>query len=329
MQTTDRKITIVEIAKACGVSKTTVGYALNENTASKVSPEKIALINSTVNRLGYVPNQSAKALKTQKTNIIGVMLPDPDNNFHGQIAIKLQKKLAAKGYTALFVFWNDYDDFTRINSALKMFASHGVDGIITSELPGVNFENSSVPIVFWQNGPDGFDSVSNCDFIKKCYRKIVRNLKTKGCRKFALMVPNLQYGRTLQILEVLGEENVYPPKKYIKKVFSRQTARKGMRDILRLKERPDVILGNNDAIALSAMSEALNNGINVPEEIKFVGFDGTEEAEYSFPSLTTFHVSVDELTEQLLKLLFRRIENSDAEIRTISVEPKLIIRNSI
>ena len=80
---------------------------------------------------------------------------------------------------------------------------------------------------------------------------------------------------------------------------------------------------------MGAMAEAQKVGIKVPQEMKFAGFDGTEISEHTTPSLTTFHVSIEESAEKLLSLLFRRIEDRNAEVLSLSVEPKLIIRDSI
>lgn len=324
-----KRVTIVEIAKECGISKTTVGDALNESRSFRVSLETKKQIDAAVKKLGYVPNRSAKALRTRKTNIIGVMLPDPGNSFHGNIALRIQKRLTDRGCTAFFVFWSDLDDAKSINKALKTFIAHGVDGIITGELEGVHFKDCPVPVVFWQNAPKEFDSVCNTDSVANGYRQLVNILQEKGCEKFSLLTPTLERGRTVKILDVLRDEGVTLYPEYIKIASSRKTAHAVMQELLLLPKRPDVVLCNNDMMAISAMSEAIRNGVKVPEEMKFVGFDGTDEAKYSYPSLTTFKVSVDEAVDRLIELLFRRIKNVKASPRKVSIEPKLLIRDSI
>ena len=326
----NKRITIVEIAKVCGVSKTTVGYALDEKTASKVSPKKMELIKSTVKRLGYVPNRSAMTLRTQRTQTIGIMLPEPANNFYGRMVMVLQKELAKKGYIALFSFWDNLNDAANIDKTLNMFISRGVDGIVTCELLGVHFEKTHIPIVFWQAAPRGFDSVSNHIYIKETYCNLIRILKDKGCRKFAVMVPDLCGARSPGILAALKSENVYPQSAYLLDgVVSCETAQAAMKKLIAMSKHPDVVLCNNDTIAMSAMAEAQKAGIKVPQDMKFVGFDGSEISEHTTPSLTTFHVSTEESAEKLLRLLFRRIEDRNAEVLNLSVEPKLIIRGSI
>ncbi len=324
------KITLVEIAKFCGVSKSTVGYALNDKTTGKVSPEKLKLINSAVKKLGYIPNSSAKALKSQKTYTIGIMLPEPDNNFYGRLTLSLQRELARKGYTAIFSFWNELGDVDSIDKTFKALIFRGVDGIITCELPGVHFENSPVPVVFWQNPLPGFDSVSNYPDTEGAYRRIVDVLKSKGAKKFAVMSYDLSIGRSPLVLNVLKSEGVYPsPEHLIEETFSYKSAYEAMQRLIADSMIPDAVLANNDVIAIGAMSGALNAGIKIPQKVKFVGFDGIAEARYFYPSLTTFHIPVEEVCEKLLQLLFRRMENRNSPPLTLSVEPQLILGGSI
>ena len=130
-------------------------------------------------------------------------------------------------------------------------------------------------------------------------------------------------------MEVLHEEGLAPKAEYIENASNRKTAKEAIKRLLTLKQRPEVILANNDMLAISAMAEAMKNGVKIPEEMKFVGFDGTDEAEFTYPSLTTFKVSVDDAVEKLLELLFRRIENVKTKPLKISIEPELIQRESI
>ena len=325
-----KQITLKDIARECGLSLTTVSAAIRgQGKEYHLADDTVQKIKNVTNRLGYVPNRSAKALRTRKTNIIGVMLPNPGNSFHGNLALKIQKRLAERGHTAFFVFWSDFDDAKSINKALKTFIAHGVDGIITGELPGVHFKDCPVPVVFWQNAPEEFDSVCNIDSVKSGYQRLVRILKEKGCERFSLLSPTPNEGRTTRILEVLNTEGVALEAGYLEIASSRKTAQEAMKKLLLLKKRPDVIFCNNDMIAISAMAEAVKSGVKVPDEMKFVGFDGTDEAEFSYPSLTTFKVSVDEAADRLLELLFKRMKNVKAKPEKVLIEPELLIRNSI
>jgi DNA-binding LacI/PurR family transcriptional regulator len=326
---TNKRITILEVAKECGVSKTTVGDALNPRTSFKVAAETKKRIDSAVARLGYVPNRSAKALSSRKTYVIGIMLPEPGNSFFGNIILNLQKSLAEKGYTAFFVFWNSFDDIKSINKARRTLISHGVDGIISGPLPEVHLKKCPVPVVIWQNNSQEFDSVSSMNDIKDEYIRLVRILNKKEVKRFSTIIPVPDQGRTPDILEALKEEGVPLKREYMEYANSRKTAQEAMEKLLLLKKRPEVVLCNNDMIAISAMSTAIKSGIKVPDEMKFVGFDGTDEAEFAYPSLTTFEEPVEETIDKLLELLFRRIENTAAKLMHISIKPKLIIRDSI
>jgi len=326
---TTKRITILEIAKECGVSKTTVGDALNPRTSFKVATATKKRIDTAVARLGYVPNRSAKALRSKKTYIIGIMLPDPGNSFHGNMILNLQRNLAEEGYTTFFVFWNNSDDIESINKALRTLIAHGVDGIISGSLPETYFKTCPVPVVFWQNTSDKFDSVDSMNSVKDSYRRLIRILKKKGMERFAILSPTVNQGRSIEIQKVLKTEGITFEPEYLKHANSRKTAKEAMDKFLLFKKRPEVILCNNDMIAVSAMATAIANGVKVPAEMKFVGFDGTDEAEFTYPALTTFKEPVEQITDELLGLLFRRIKDKNAEVVNIAIEPKILIRDSI
>ena len=269
-----KKVTIIEVAKECNCSKTTVACALDEKTAHKVAEKTRQKILATVKLLGYLPNRSAKALRLRKTYTVGVMLPEPANSFYGTIVLSLQRKLARSGYTALFAFWENYDDAETIRRALDMLLSRGVDGIITGQLSGIHFDTCGVPVIHWQE-PGNYDSFSSFPHMESAYARLLGILQSKGCKTYAVMSSNLDSGRAAIIQKLFQREKIPLRNEFlIDGVCSPKKAQEAMQLLLRSGNLPDVILANNDYIALAAMAEALKNGIRVPGEMKFVGFDG-------------------------------------------------------
>lgn len=323
------RITIIDIAEECGCSKTTVACAMDERTAHKVAQKTREKIYEAVRRLGYLPNRSAKALRLRRTYTIGVMLPEPANSFYGNIVLSLQRQLARHGYTALFAFWETYDDVETIQRALDMLLSRGVDGIITGQLSGVHFEKCGVPVIRWQE-PGDYDSFSSFPHMENAYERLLEILQSKRCRNYALITNALDAGRAAIIRKLFRRKRIPLRDEFlIDGVTSPHKACEAMQLLLRGGTLPDAILANNDYIALAAMAEAMKNGIRIPEQMKFVGFDGIPESEYLHPSLTTFFVPPDQIAEKLISLLFRRMENPDAAFMSLSLMPELIIRDSI
>ena len=323
------RVTIIDIAEECGCSKTTVACAMDARTAHKVAQKTREKIYEAVRRLGYLPNRSAKALRLQKTSTVGIMLPEPANSFYGNIVLNLQRRLADHGYTALFAFWESYDDVETIQRALDMLLSRGVDGIITGQLSGIHLEKCGVPVIRWQE-PGDYDSFSSFPCMECAYERLLEILRGKGCRNYAIMTNALDRGRAAILLKLFAKHGIPIRKEFlIGGILSPCLAGEAMQKLLRDKTLPDVLIANNDYMALAAMAQAVKYGIRVPEQMKFVGFDGIPESGYLHPSLTTFFVPPEAIAEKLISLLFRRLENPDADFISLSLMPELLIRDSI
>ena len=325
----NKRVTIIEVAEACCCSKTTVACALDERTAHKVAEKTRRKIFETVKRLGYLPNRSAQALRLRKNYTVGVMLPEPANSFYGNIVLNLQRELAKSGYTALFVFWQTLDDAGTIRTAYDQLLCKGVDGIIAGDAPGVHFENSPVPIVYWKMTEKN-DSFSSFPHTKEVYQELFSLLEAKGCRTYAVMALDMNSGRSKIIREIMNEKGIPIQEKFMfSGIASPEQARKTMTSLLKhSKKLPDAVLANNDYIALASMAAALEHGIAVPEKMKFVGFDGIQEGAYLYPSLTTFYVSPAEIAKKLIYLFLRRQKEPDVPFQILSIKPELIVRNS-
>ena len=98
-------VTIMDIARDCDLSKSTVAYALSGSPKGKVTPEKCALIRKTAVKLGYRANLAAKVLSSRKSYSIGVLLPSTHDNFYGDMVAKIQHVFSKTDYTPLFAFW--------------------------------------------------------------------------------------------------------------------------------------------------------------------------------------------------------------------------------
>lgn len=328
-----KRVTIIDIAEECGCSKTTVACAMDERTAHKVAEPTRNRIRETAKRLGYVPNRSAKALRQHRTHTIGILLPEPANGFYGNLVMNLQRQLAQAGYAAFFIFWETFSDVHDIRKMLHTLLSRGVDGIIAGQPSNVlAIEECGVPVVLWQETEENFDTFSSYPCVKEAYGELLDILcGEKGCKTFAVMSKNPDLGRARIISELCLERGLGLPQ-LIGGVDSMAKAKNAMQLLIAEKNKtplPDVILANNDYIALAAMTEAMNSGIRVPEEMRFVGFDGVPVTSYLCPSLTTFCIPPEMIAEKLIGLLMNRMQHPDAPYQHLSMQPELIRGGSI
>ena len=317
-----QSVTIIDIAEECGISKSTVAYALNGYTRGKVADGTLDKILSTAKKMGYRPNLAAKILSSKKSRTIGVLLPSPETHFYASLSIVLQKKFFALGYVSFFFFWERVSDARKVLEAYDMLLSRGVDGIVTCELDGVSFDPVIPTVVYCVGGVDGFDSVFFDGHT--AFMKAVSLLLSKGHDKIAFIGPELDTGYR----DGLREAGIPLRHDWIHYGSFRDSAKQGMEKFLSLKRRPTAVLASNDDLALAAMSEALRAGVSVPEEMAFIGRGDTEESLYYFPALTTFRRSSEILADNLIELLMRRIDNPGATIIKRKLDMELIIRES-
>ena len=323
-----KNATIIDIARECCLSKSTVAYALNPQDCDKVSEKSRKKVFSAAEYLDYAPNIAARSLRANRTYSIGVMLPQPADYFYGALSMELQKVLWSKGYTAFFSFWDGLEDAASVKKNYEKLLPWNVDGIITCELEGVFPLETEKPFVFYQPM-----KTKNYDAVYVDSSVIIdgiKILKDKGYSKFALIAPEGTSNRKEAFFEAIRIFNLEKNPAWI---FygrgARTMGRDGMKHFLSLDNKPTAIIGHNDPITISAMNEAQRQGVKIPDEMAFMGFDDIEEAAFSLPSLTTFKVPLDKLAKTLTETLLERIDSPEKKITNKIIKPELIIRNSI
>lgn len=322
------RITILDIARKSGVSKSSVAYALSDNYEGKVSPENRKKVLAAAKSLGYSPNIMAKYLRTNKSSCIGVMLPYPTSYFYGALSLELQRIIWSKGYTVFFAFWSSFEDAATIRNNYKKLLTWNVEGIITCELPGAFPEKAKIPFVFYQPFND-----LNHDIVSVDYSGIInaiKILKNKGHRKFSMLSPNCNSQRKEAFFNALKKLKLKNnPDWMITGKNPRELGKSAMKKLLAMKNRPTVIVGHNDETAISAMNEAKMQGVDVPREMAFIGIDNVEEAAFSNPPLATFNIKMTDIAEALVDLLFKRLNTPGRKIAKKSIKPEFIQRESI
>jgi len=323
-----KNITLADIARECGFAKSTVGYALSPQHHDIIPEKTREKITSTAKRLGYISNAIGRSLRENVSRIIGIMLPDPTNYFYATLCLELERMLWQKGYTPFFTFWTDPSDCNSVMKNYEKLLSWNVDGIITCVLKGAIPTELHKPIVFFH--PTDLKNNDTVAEDPSILEEGIKILLEKGHRKFALIGTKGQSKRKDAFLKSLKKFGLQKnPEWIILDDGIRTLGKAAMEKLLLGKNRPTAIIGQNDVIAIAAMNEAQRQGIKVPGEMAFMGFDDIEEAAFSNPPLTTFNVSAPEVAKHLVETLFKRIESPDDEITHKIIIPKFIIRASI
>lgn len=330
-----------DVAKLAGVSQSTVSRVLNEsNFAIPVSDETRRRILEAVEQLGYQPNMTARSLRTQRTQMIAVMIGDISNAFYHPIVRAVQDVAQARDYSVM-IFNGDhiYENESRF---LASILRRPVDGIImaphhltTDELDRF-IQRVSIPIVAIgaQVNHPSIDVVGGTSD-PATYEAISWLIRAKGHQRIAFMgvADDMPPGppRLRGYRRAMAEAGLPVPDGFIQKVeFTIEGGRQAMDALLQLPEQPTAVFACNCLMAIGAIQVARARKVAIPEDVSIVGFDDIPEAAIVQPALTVIARDLPAIGQQAAELLFRRIDKEETGAgRFFRSEWKLIERDSV
>ena len=322
-----------DISKACGVSVATVSKALNNHT--DIGEETKAYVKQVAKEMGYSPNLSARALKTNKTHGIGVLFVDEAGNglTHDYFAAILDsfKRMAEKrGYDLTFI--NCYKDREDRMTYLEHCRYRGFDGVA---LACIDFDDpevielvqSDIPLVTIDHIFNNRIAVVSDNVLG--IRSLVEYVYGKGHRKIAYIhgddtaVTRNRLSSFYRTIEDLGLEI---PDEYVEGAAYRDTYSVycATRKILELPDRPTCIIFPDDFSAFGGINAIREKNLRIPEDISIAGYDGIPAARYLEPQLTT----IKQDTEQIGCVAARRLI-SMIERRKITLVEQMIVPGTI
>ncbi len=299
-----------DVAKACGVSIATVSKALNGY--SDIGKGKREEIRKVADELGYLPNSSARALKTKRTYNLGI----------------------------LFV-----DDLTFVNCnmpARQSYYEHcryrGLEGIVVACIDFYTPEvqelmQGSLPVVTIDHVFDGHTCVVSDNV--QGMRELVRYIYGRGHRKIAYihgLDSSTTKGRLNGYHKMLSDYGVKVPDAYIKKAAYRDTeeTKRLTGQLLDLSDPPTCILCPDDFSALGCMNAIRERGLRIPEDISVAGYDGITISQLMEPKLTTIRQDTGKIGQIAAQELIHMIEQPKTTLaKTITVPGELLEGSSV
>lgn len=330
--------TLKDIAIKTGVSVSTVSRVLHDNSNKyKISEETQEKVRQAAKELGYRINTLARGLRLQKTNEIGVIVPDIANPFFSAIIKSLAGELRKGGYN--FIVYDTDEDITIERSAIKSLLEKRVDGLIIASV-GQEFSHIQkirdvhIPLVMIDRCFDtlDIDSVS-VDNVKGSLFA-VNHLIKEGHTRIAFIqgLPGTYANETrLQgYTQALNDAGIEIDKHLIVgDDFRSLNGYLETKHLLKLSPPPTAIYTAGDLIALGALEACRENGVRIPDDISLVTFDDPVFTSYLSPALTAIEQPITKMTEMAVAMLYRRMRNPEDERRKVLLEPKLNVRNSV
>lgn len=321
-----KTVTLSDVAKECGFSRSMVSYVLREPATCHSIPSTKEKIMEAAARLGYRLNLGAKALRSGKTYTIGILMPNY-SGFCFELVKQLEAALAKSKYYGLISLW-EADDTKKFFQSYERILKHGIDGIITCHYDPV-LERENIPIVCYGNPRRGVDSVypDKFQYVKDCLDYLV----SMGHSKIGFLGYPADV-RAEAIRRQIAERGLPLREDWFYYGFGTiPCGIEGMRRIMSLPapERPTALIFHSDDMAFGALHAAHSMGINIPDDISIIGYDNLPESEFYSPPLTTFDQKFDIAAEKLVETIIRRIDNPGIKKQESSIRMPLIERASV
>ncbi len=331
-----RRTTQKEIAAELGLSTATVSLALRDSPL--IAAETRRMVREAIAETGYVYNVTAAALRTGRTQIVGVSFHNIAHQFFAEILITIEETLSTSGVA---VFINNHgEDPESLTRFIASLAAYGADGLIVSPPPYLTVEAfrpiraSGVPIVYISRhirGDDAADRVVNADALAT--RKAAGRLIDLGHRDIVLL--GGQPGTTVADNRVAGFRAVLEETGILwteaRWLQCRPRLLEGTETACRalaLEPRPTAFVCFNDLVAFGAMNALRASGLEPGRDVGVVGIGGTDEAMAFHPALTTVLDNPAKIGSIAAETLLNRLSDPQAPPRHILLEPKLVIRES-
>ena len=330
------RVRIKDIAKHLGISVSTVSRAMSEGTSA--SEETRRRVAAAVKEFGYHPNSEAKALKTGKTQTIGVIVPELNTKYTIQVIRGIQDYCYDRGIKVIMADSNE-DPVTERRNVLLM-KKFKVDGLVVAECGIQNHDmfkevmSEGMPMVFYGRIPHKLDvsMVLVDDYAMSFF--IVEKMILAGRKRIAYINgPKDIYNSEMRAKgyrDVLAKYNL--PVLDELQVEGGLTIEDGERATEKLLSRNaafDAIFSFTDNLGIGAMKTLMGKGMKIPEDISVAGFAGNELANGVYPKLTTVVPPMFEIGRKCAEVIMQKIKNPSMKNETIIMNATIKLGDSI
>lgn len=322
---------LADVAKAAGVSLTTVGRVLH---GGYVSEDKRERVEKAVKELGYVPNKMAQSLKKQESKMIGHLMRFNPNLLYAQISSGIVRAASAKGYGVYAMTNYDSD----VESAVDELIARKVDAVVIISYASIGEELLSkitaagIPVVMVERTIHlpGVDRVVIND-IGGAYdatTALINNGRTNI--SFVGVKP---FDRSVELERRQGYENalkdhgmkIIPENICEAKTYSAEQGYIAAKTIYESGAMPDAFFCTSDILASGVMQYLYERKISIPEQVAVVGYDDTISHMLA-PQISSVALDTEKIGECVMDMILTRLKDRDADPRETRIDTILIDR---
>jgi len=317
-----KQATIREVAARAGVSPSTVSRVLNGLDADHMRPETKDRVLLAIEELDYTPVKAAQTLRRQRTQVIGILVPDISNSFFSRIVRGVGSVAFEKGFSTLVCDSNH--SVEKESHYLDILLAEGVEGIVFIPVGRPDMArvkrllHQGIKIVVADRRVEGLPTVGADNQGGSC--ELTKHLLRLGYQRIAYIAGPQEVStaqdRLAGFRQTMAVANLSPVAVCHGK-FTYESGYEHAQKILK-KYRVDAIMAGNDLIAIGVIQAAEDMGLSLPEDLGVTGFDHTPLLALVRPKLTTVKVPAYRFGEEVSRQLF------DGKGEDITLPVKLI-----
>ncbi len=329
--------TLEAVAAVAGVSRATVSRVINGR--DRVSPETRRSVQRAVERLGYTPNRAARSLVTRRTDSVAMVIPEPTARLFGhpffpRLVSGISEVLSAADKQLVLLAPQSAADEQR---TLRYVTAVQPDGVLLVSLHGADplpadLVRRGIPVVVGGRPPANGVSYVDIDNVHGAFQA-VRHLAGLGRRCIATITGPLDMASAADRLEgyrrALREAGIEPdPALEALGGFEQETARLAMSGLLDRHPDIDAVFAASDLMAVGALQALRRAGRSVPGDVALVGYDDSQIATTTEPSLSTVRQPIEDMGREMAQLLLALVARRERAVRHVILATELVIRAS-
>ena len=344
----NKKVTMQDVANLAGVAPSTVSHVINGTATITEDTQK--KVNNAISELKYLPNALARALRQNRTNLIGLVISDFSSEFYMRSAASIMKAAQKEGIVVLLSNAS-FDEKGAIKNVSTLL-EHRVDGLIFlgGAINGVCIDHAKkagAAVVLGDSRLGDLPSVEFDNF--NTVKSLVFALHDAGYRRFGYVgtigdvhesgktneIQNLVqrmdgFTKGLNMRNVPESDRTYILDDRLNRFGHASASYNLFFNLVKdkpLEELPQVVVTTTDVIAQGLIGAIQKNGLRVPEDISVIGFDNIDISEFTSPAITTVDQNSIMLGERCFELLIDQLDGVTG-VRHELLHQRIIVRDS-